>query len=172
MNIEYTENMEWDLLDTVDDDEYTYVDETLSLTPLGGQAGTNVSYYVRGVFFEGFEDHETSSTDTVVVNVPGKDIDKQAVNSAITNSTFSLFQNYPNPFNPTTTISLSLMKNSYVTLKVFDMLGREVAILINETLSAGNHKIQFDGSNLESGVYFYEIKTDRFRKVKKLTLLK
>jgi hypothetical protein len=85
---------------------------------------------------------------------------------------FYLSQNYPNPFNPLTMISFSLKDNSNVTLKVFDILGREVAVLVNGTLTAGNHQVQFNGSGLESGVYFYEIKAENFRDVKKLILTK
>ena len=85
---------------------------------------------------------------------------------------FYLSQNYPNPFNPLTTISFSLKENSLVTLKIFDILGREIAVLVDGTLSSGNHQVQFNGSSLESGVYFYEIKADKFRDVKKLILTK
>jgi hypothetical protein len=86
--------------------------------------------------------------------------------------TYSLNQNYPNPFNPRTTIAFSLKENSLVTLKVFDILGREVAVLVNGVLTAGNHQVQFDGNRLESGVYFYEIRAGNFRDVKKLILTK
>ena len=85
---------------------------------------------------------------------------------------YNLDQNYPNPFNPSTKISFSLKENTFVSLRVFDILGREVIVLINGTLNAGNHQVQFNGSGLESGVYFYEIKTDNFRNVKKLILTK
>jgi len=85
---------------------------------------------------------------------------------------YNLGQNYPNPFNPTTQISFSIKENSLVLLKVFDILGREVALLVNEVLNSGIHTIQFDGRNLESGIYFYEIQANEFRDVKKLILLK
>jgi hypothetical protein len=85
---------------------------------------------------------------------------------------YKLEQNYPNPFNPTTTISFTIMEISYVTLRVFDIIGKEVAVLVNETLNAGDHKIVFDGTRFESGVYFYEIKAGNFTDVKKFILLK
>ena len=68
---------------------------------------------------------------------------------------FILDQNFPNPFNPTTTINYNLLKNAFVTLKVYDLLGNEVAILVNEEKQRGNYKLEFNGSNLSSGVYFY-----------------
>ncbi|MFO7526631.1 MAG: T9SS type A sorting domain-containing protein [Ignavibacteriaceae bacterium] len=85
---------------------------------------------------------------------------------------FSLEQNYPNPFNPLTNIEFSIKDNSFVSLRIFDLLGREVEVLVDEVLNAGNHKIQFNGSKLESGIYFYEIFTGDFRDVKKLILIK
>jgi len=85
---------------------------------------------------------------------------------------YQLNQNFPNPFNPTTDITFSLKDNSLVTLKVFDILGREVDVLINCYLDSGNYSVKFDGSSFESGIYFYEIWTKNFRDVKKLILLK
>lgn len=85
---------------------------------------------------------------------------------------FSLSQNYPNPFNPSTQISFSLPKAADVKLVVFDILGREVATLVNEFRSAGNHNIEFNASNLSSGVYFYRLETDNFTDTKKMLLIK
>jgi len=85
---------------------------------------------------------------------------------------FYLNQNYPNPFNPTTTIEFALPKTQHVTLKVFDLQGCEVANLVDETKSAGIHRIQFNASSLPSGVYFYQIGTERFKDSKKFILLK
>jgi len=85
---------------------------------------------------------------------------------------FQLQQNYPNPFNPTTTIEFALPKQSSVTLKLFDILGREVATLVDAELESGVHKINFDGQDLASGIYFYRIHAEGFLKTKKLMLLK
>ena len=87
-------------------------------------------------------------------------------------SSFELSQNYPNPFNPTTFIDYALPKSSFVTLKVYDILGREVKTLVNKQMPAGHFRVQFDGSNLASGVYFYRINTGDFIQTKKLILLK
>ncbi len=85
---------------------------------------------------------------------------------------YNLNQNYPNPFNPTTTISFTIPAASNVSLKVFNVLGKEVATLVNETKSAGNYSINFNASGLNSGVYFYQLTTDNFTSTKKFTLMK
>jgi hypothetical protein len=85
---------------------------------------------------------------------------------------FTLFQNYPNPFNPTTTISYLLPKNGLVALKVFDILGIEVASLVNETQEAGSYSVIFNASQLPSGIYFYTLTSVNFMATKKLILLK
>jgi hypothetical protein len=85
---------------------------------------------------------------------------------------FVLYQNYPNPFNPTTTISFLLPKSEFVSLKIFDVLGREVAVLVNDYLTAGKYEIDFIADKLSSGIYFYKIQTDIFTETKKLILIK
>ncbi len=85
---------------------------------------------------------------------------------------FSLSQNYPNPFNPTTTINYQLPANSFTTLKVYDVLGREVAVLVNEFRTTGYYSTSFDASKLSSGIYFYTIKAGSFVSTKKMLLLR
>ncbi|MCE1189027.1 MAG: T9SS type A sorting domain-containing protein [Ignavibacteria bacterium] len=85
---------------------------------------------------------------------------------------FNLSQNYPNPFNPTTVISYSLTENSNVTLKVYNMLGKEVATLVEGMQSAGTHNVQFNANSLAAGTYFYTIKAGNFTSTKKLSLVK
>jgi len=85
---------------------------------------------------------------------------------------FSLYQNYPNPFNPNTVISYQLAVRSDVSINVYDALGKVVVELINEKQNAGLHSIEFDGSNLPSGIYFYELKAGNNFKVKRMLLLK
>jgi len=85
---------------------------------------------------------------------------------------FSLSQNYPNPFNPETVIRYKVKATSHVTIKVFDMLGREVATLVNEEKSAGNHSIIFNGRNLASGVYLYKMQAGSFVETKKIIMIK
>jgi len=93
-------------------------------------------------------------------------------NTGYNNYSYSLKQNYPNPFNPTTIINYSVPKQSKVTIIVFDVLGREITKLIDEEKNIGNYEIQFDGSNLSSGIYFYQIRTAGFIQTKKMLLLK
>jgi hypothetical protein len=85
---------------------------------------------------------------------------------------FVLLQNYPNPFNPATTISFSLPSKSFVSLKVFDLIGREVASIVSGEMSAGNHTKQWNANNLPSGVYFYRLQAGSFTETKRLMLLK
>ncbi len=93
-------------------------------------------------------------------------------NQNITPENYSLMQNYPNPFNPSTKISFSLPKAGDVSLVVFDILGREVATIINNYKSAGNYTVNFDASNLSSGIYFYTLKSGNFTESKKMVLMK
>jgi len=87
-------------------------------------------------------------------------------------SSFSLSQNYPNPFNPSTNIKFELPKSNYVTLKIYDALGREIATLINEKLAPGTYEVEWNGSNYPSGVYFYRLITDNFSETKKMLMIK
>jgi hypothetical protein len=85
---------------------------------------------------------------------------------------YTLSQNYPNPFNPTTTIDFKVPVNGLVTLKVYDVTGKEVKTLVNEVVNAGVYTVDFDASNLSSGVYFYKILAGDYMDVKKMVLLK
>jgi hypothetical protein len=87
-------------------------------------------------------------------------------------SNFELFQNYPNPFNPTTSISYFIPKGGIVSLNIYDILGREIKLLLNDFISTGEHTVVFDASNLSSGIYFYELKAGNYMSVKKMMLLK
>jgi len=85
---------------------------------------------------------------------------------------YSLDQNYPNPFNPTTQINYSIAKPGFVSLIIYDVLGREVANLVNEFQSNGSHSIRFDASTLSSGVYVYTVNSGEFAQSKKMMLIK
>jgi hypothetical protein len=85
---------------------------------------------------------------------------------------FVLSQNYPNPFNPSTTISFAIPSKAYVTLKVFDIMGREVATIVSEELSAGNYSRQWNAANMSSGIYFYRLQAGSYTETKKLVLLR
>jgi len=86
--------------------------------------------------------------------------------------TFGLLQNYPNPFNPTTRIQFSVVSRQFTVLKIFDILGREVATLVNEELNSGSYNITLDASEFASGVYFYRLQAGEFIETKKLVLMR
>ncbi|MFQ5486551.1 MAG: T9SS type A sorting domain-containing protein, partial [Desulfobacterales bacterium] len=85
---------------------------------------------------------------------------------------FVLDQNYPNPFNPSTTIAFALPKPAHVRLSLFDILGREIAILVDEKLPAGQHKTVFNATGLAGGIYFFRMQAGEFESVKRMLFLK
>ncbi|MFC2094333.1 T9SS type A sorting domain-containing protein [Bacteroidota bacterium] len=140
----------------------TYTDIGLILN------GGGTAYYKVTAVNDTRESVYSNTIDVSIVEI-GKI--NQLANQTI-GAEYKLEQNYPNPFNPVTVIRFSLKDNSFVTLKVFDILGTEIEVIINKVLSAGNHQVQFDGSNIESGIYFYEIRANEFRDVNKFILIK
>ncbi|MCY7363613.1 MAG: SBBP repeat-containing protein, partial [Ignavibacteria bacterium] len=99
------------------------------------------------------------------------------INESIISTEYKLSQNYPNPFNPSTIISFSIRENvknemSNVKLIVYDILGNEVATLVNERKNAGSYEVEFDGSNLASGIYIYKLSTGNFSETKRMMLIK
>ena len=87
-------------------------------------------------------------------------------------TTYTLYQNYPNPFNPTTNIKFSLPTSGQVRLTIYDAVGREVATLVNNELSAGSHNIEWRAQGMASGIYLYRIVAGNFVKVNKMLLVK
>jgi hypothetical protein len=85
---------------------------------------------------------------------------------------FSLSQNYPNPFNPTTKIKFQIPSNEFVSLNIFDALGREISTLVNEQLNSGTYEVEWDASSYPSGVYFYKLNTGSYTETKKMVLIK
>jgi len=116
-----------------------------------------------------------SGADTVSIfwNAIITYVNPTSINENLTSpDKFYLYQNYPQPFNPSTTIKYQIPKTSFVSLKVFDALGREVVTLVNEEKTYGNYEVEFDGSGLTSGVYFYTLKSGEFSNTKKMSLVK
>jgi hypothetical protein len=103
-----------------------------------------------------------------------------SVDEDILSNSYALMQNYPNPFNPTTTIKFSIPNSQLVTIKVYDLLGREISTLVNEEKQPGYYEIKFNGTSLPSGVYFYRLQAgdpsfrsgQGFTQTKKLVLMK
>ncbi|HLP17916.1 MAG TPA: T9SS type A sorting domain-containing protein [Bacteroidota bacterium] len=129
----------------------------------------SVQYRVRAVSID-----EAYSDYSSVITVQGKTgtLQKKGDAGQSVPAEFSLDQNYPNPFNPSTTISFALPKDEMVTLKIYDMMGHEVATLVNDYQSAGQYSISYDASKLSSGTYIYRIQAGKFSSVKKMQILK
>lgn len=106
-----------------------------------------------------------------IYSVPFNQIGIRQISSSIPDR-FMLYQNYPNPFNPATKIKYQLTRKSNISLKVFDIRGKEVTALVNEMQPAGTYEVTFDGSSLNSGVYFYRLTSENFRETKKFILIK
>lgn len=85
---------------------------------------------------------------------------------------YKLFQNFPNPFNPSTKISYKIKKEGNVFLSVFNLVGQEISVLVNEKQSAGNYEVEFDASELTTGVYLYKLQINGYTSVKRMTVLK
>ncbi len=85
---------------------------------------------------------------------------------------YKLYQNYPNPFNPGTVISFQLPVAGFVILRVYDILGREVATMVNEQLNAGTYSVDWNASNYPSGIYFYTLSTEEFSETRKAALIR
>ena len=125
-------------------------------------------YFVIGAYIQHSESIlyiDNMSFDSFITSVPEQTADEIPI-------AFVLSQNYPNPFNPSTTISFTLPLKSFVALKVFDIIGQEVATLVNKELSEGTHIQQWNAVNLASGIYFYRLQVGTFTETKKLVLLR
>ncbi len=138
----------------------------------GGVTGTSTYYF----FVDGkryYADILSQSSGPVDVEYYRTTSTPTAVQSSdLAPIEFQLAQNYPNPFNPSTTIEYSLTENSHVRLAVFNTLGQEVAILVNEPQAVGYHRIRFDGAGLPSGVYLYRLSAEGKVKVGRMSLVK
>jgi hypothetical protein len=132
---------------TTEPKSYSYIDSKL-------ETG-NYTYRLKQIDFDG--SYEYSDEVNVLVELPME---------------YSLDQNYPNPFNPSTTIKYSIAEDGFVKLAIYNMLGEEVTTLVNTTQKAGKYEVNFNASNLASGVYLYKIESASFNAVKKLMLMK
>ena len=134
---------------TSDPQEYFYLDDINLIS------STTLAYRLKQIDFNGTYDY---SDEVLVENVAPGD--------------FELKQNYPNPFNPSTSIQYAVGRQQFIVLKVYDVLGDEIATLVNEEKSAGTYEIKFDASVLTSGVYFYSLEAGSFIETKKMIFLR
>jgi uncharacterized delta-60 repeat protein len=125
----------------------------------------NDNIYVTGYCYDG-----PNSVDYVTIKYSQTVGINQIVNSVA--NAFELKQNYPNPFNPVTKINYELPITNYVSLKIFDISGKIVFILVNQVQTQGSYEVSFDASNLTSGIYFYKLQTNSFSATKKMLLVK
>ncbi len=132
------------------------------------RVGQRISF-LQGVIYYSFNRYKiVPRKDSDFGTISGVDISH---NPTIPN-TYNLVQNYPNPFNPSTTINYQLPTHSYVTLKVYNLLGQEVETLVSETQPAGTYALRFDASRLSTGMYFYRLQAGQFSSAKKMLLIK
>ena len=150
---------------------------TASFTSFIGFADDNSKNLKTGVVV--LSNHYSPSCDKIAVQIlrylnsdtNAVGIGNTQVSSNIPDG-FRLYQNYPNPFNPMTVIRYSLNESGYTTLKVYDALGKEISVLVNEDLKAGIYETEFDASQLPSAVYFYKLSSGNFTETRKMFLLK
>ncbi len=145
------------------------IDTVGNISTYGVKPGADTNYFF---LFGGFKNPNVVSTaQKFTFATPPPPIGINVISHNVPNS-FKLYQNYPNPFNPSTTISFGLSKSSNVRLVVTDILGREVAVLVNEPKTAGIHNVSFEASGLSSGIYFYTLRAGDFKETKKMLLVK
>lgn len=157
----------------VDPDEVTEMEKYYNLVYVTGDttyqdiappSENGYWYFVTTVSRNNIESDPTPSAEGGVV--VSNDEEPQLINE------FQLAQNYPNPFNPSTEISFRLADAGFTTLKVYDMLGRQVSTLVNKNLTSGSHTINFDASNLASGIYIYRLTSKKNTLTRRMTLIK
>lgn len=158
------------------------IKETTTTTPQQGSAATSTTYIFLTKTGESVSvSVKSGQPNTGVVQIDqvtwtsGDGVSETPTSVAsdrIIPTEFTLSQNYPNPFNPSTKINFSIPTSEKVTLKIFDITGKEVTTIVNETLNAGSYTFEFNESNLSSGVYFYRLSVGRFNKTQKMILIK
>jgi len=152
----------WTVIGYKDGDQSEYID--FSIGGVYAEAHT-AEYRIRA---KDLEDNYSGYSSTVSINFS----QFYKLNQGIVQYDYKLNQNYPNPFNPTTQIDYSIKSAGLVTLKVYDVLGTEVATLVNERKEPGNYSVEFNAGKLPSGIYFYTLTSGKFTNTKKLILLR
>jgi hypothetical protein len=158
---------EWEYIASTMDNEYT--DEEVFLTCYECPINAVVHYFVKGV---DVYERESEASNEVSAEVIARIPKEQADISSEVIYEYSLSQNYPNPFNPTTKIDYSIKFAGEVTIKVYDVLGNEIATLVNERKEPGIYSVVFNAGTIPSGIYFYKLTSGSFTETKKLLLLK
>ncbi|HVO75508.1 MAG TPA: T9SS type A sorting domain-containing protein, partial [Ignavibacteriaceae bacterium] len=167
----------------------TTADEILNITSVDTNLICDVLYQ-KGLIYSHDMNNTTAAVESfskIIKNYPdnllvyfaknelsilGYNLEESQEKSQVAEPLKFTMSNYPNPFNPVTTINYSLPNNEKVVIKVYDILGREIAELVNEVKTAGRYSVKFDGAELSSGIYFYSITAGDYRQVKKIVLTK
>jgi hypothetical protein len=131
--------------------------------------------FIQGILYFSFSNYKLVPRDTLDFGIWKTVGISHNENEVVTK--YSLLQNYPNPFNPVTNIKFQIPENAYVTLKIYDVLGKEIKTLVNQQMNTGSYNVTFDGTNMSSGVYFYRISTVgkngiKFVDTKRMVLIK
>jgi hypothetical protein len=159
-NANYAQGMSWDhSVDTGYLAAYNYTTSQGELRKINIATGNTTLVGAIGCEGDGFI-------------IPGDIASGVTNNNSSIPEIYSLEQNFPNPFNPETKISFSIPKNGFVTLKIYDILGKEVAMLVNEVKNPGNYTVEFNASTFSSGTYFYKLESNGFMMTKKMMVLK
>jgi hypothetical protein len=138
---------------TTEPQSYSFVDENLS----------------SGIYYYRLKQIDYDGTFTYL---PTGQAGSNEIEVEITPSEYILEQNYPNPFNPSTSIQYAIGSRQFAILKVYNVLGKEIATLVNEEKSAGNYQVEFDGRKFSSGIYYYKLNSGDFTQTKKMILIK
>jgi len=172
-----TEPTSYTYLGSVPSDVHEYVDEYYDLYENPGGSGIceysfrALHYKISAVDITSLESLK-SEKDVITGYIDPCAPEDRPMPDMGTPREFALNQNYPNPFNPTTNIQYDIPNDVFVNIKVYDMLGREVAELVNEVKNAGRYIVGFNGSNLASGIYYYKIKAGSFEQTRRMVLIK
>ena len=140
-----------------------------SLAATLGTTGDSVRCIWRSWAFSGFD--SIQSANTFLITLVRTSVGINVISSAVPEK-FELYNNYPNPFNPSTNIKFDIAENSITELKVYDLNGKEIETLVNESLTPGSYEYNFNAVNLPSGVYFYKLKAGDFVSTKRMVLIK
>ena len=147
----------------------SYIDNSITVPRPGGQAGAKYYYVVSAVdigqYVSGYSNYIEVTSDYLYW-------EKRLAEYNTIDLDFNLDQNFPNPFNPSTKISYSIKKDGLVTVRVYDILGKEIATLVNENKPAGNYEVEFNASSLPSGMYIYKLQAGSFVQTRKMLLMK
>ena len=163
-------NTEWEVfyIKSIDNGVNWEAEELISSIPIKSRS-SRVSVFEKNVFVV-WEDVPSGAPDEIIFRryITPTSVD----NEIISPQEFDIDQNYPNPFNPTTTIKYQIPELSFVTLKVYDVLGNEIATLVNEEKPVGSYEVEFNATGLPSGIYFYRLQAGSFVETKKMVLMK